>query len=44
MLTREGVHMNSTANMMMATGVLKGFGLDVKHVKTAADSWAVLVK
>ncbi len=44
MLTRDGVHMNPAGNMMMASGVLKGFGLDEKQIKKAADSWAVPVK
>lgn len=41
MLTRDGVHMNTAGNQMMAGGVLKAFGLDEQQLKKARDSWAV---
>jgi hypothetical protein len=38
-LTGDGVHMNPLGNMMMATGVLKGFGLSDEQLKKANDKW-----
>jgi lysophospholipase L1-like esterase len=39
MLTTDGVHMNPAGNQMMATGVLKGFGLDADRLRKAQESW-----
>ena len=39
-LTRDGVHMNPAGNEMMATGVLKGFGLSADQIAKAEKSWA----
>jgi lysophospholipase L1-like esterase len=39
-LTRDGVHMNALGNQMMATGVLKGFGLSEEQLKKAHEAWA----
>lgn len=39
-LTRDGVHMNAEGNTMMATGVLKAFGLDEAQLATAQKAWA----
>ncbi len=39
-LTRDGVHMNPAGNQMMATGVLKGFGLSAEQISKAQKSWA----
>jgi lysophospholipase L1-like esterase len=38
-LTGDGVHMNPLGDMMMATGVLKGFGLNEEQLKKAQDKW-----
>ncbi|HWE01546.1 MAG TPA: GDSL-type esterase/lipase family protein [Tepidisphaeraceae bacterium] len=38
-LTVDGVHMNALGNVMMATGVLKGFGLDEAQLHTAKEAW-----
>ena len=40
LLTSDGVHMNPEGNRMMATGVLKAFGLSTKQLKKAQDSWS----
>ena len=40
LLTSDGVHMNPEGNRMMATGVLKAFGLKAKQLKKAQDSWS----
>ena len=32
--------MNPEGNRMMATGVLKAFGLSAKQLKKAQDSWS----
>ena len=40
LLTSDGVHMNPAGNRMMATGVLKAFGLNAKQLKKAQDSWS----
>jgi lysophospholipase L1-like esterase len=39
MLTSDGVHMNPAGNQMMATGVLKGFGLSEAQIQKARDYW-----
>lgn len=39
LLTVDGVHMNAQGNVMMATGVLKAFGLNDAQLKKATDSW-----
>ena len=39
LLTSDGVHMNPAGNMMMATGVLKAFGLDADQLAKAQKSW-----
>jgi lysophospholipase L1-like esterase len=38
-LTGDGVHMNPAGNEMMATGVLKGMGLDAAEVTKAHAHW-----
>jgi hypothetical protein len=38
-LTADGVHMNPLGDMMMATGVLKAFGLTEEQLKKAQDKW-----
>jgi lysophospholipase L1-like esterase len=38
-LTGDGVHMNPAGNRMMATGVLKAFGLDDKQITKAEKGW-----
>ena len=35
LLTGDGVHMNPAGNVMMATGVLKGFGLSSEQIAKA---------
>jgi len=40
LLTSDGVHMNPEGNRMMASGVLKAFGLSAKQLKKAQDSWS----
>lgn len=40
LLTTDGVHMNPEGNKMMATGVLKAFGLDDEQIKKAQASWS----
>jgi len=39
MLTGDGVHPNAPGNMMMATGILKTFGLSDSQVAKAKDGW-----
>ena len=39
-LTGDGVHMNPAGNQMMATGVLKAFGLSAPQLEKAQLSWA----
>ena len=39
LLTSDGVHMNPRGNMMMAAGVLKGFGLEGAALAKAKDAW-----
>lgn len=38
--TRDGVHMNDAGNIMMATGVLKAFGLSDAQISNAHKAWA----
>ena len=38
-LTGDGVHMNPAGNQMMATGVLKAFGLTDAQLEKAKQSW-----
>ncbi len=38
-LTVDGVHMALAGNLMMATGVLKGFGLNDAEIGKAKDAW-----
>lgn len=38
-LTKDGVHMNPLGNRMMATGILKAFGLSDDQLKKAQDAW-----
>ena len=40
MLTSDGVHMNDAGNQMMATGVLKAFGLSEAQITKAEKAWA----
>ncbi len=39
LLTSDGVHMNPDGNKMMATGVLKSFGLSAEQLKKAQADW-----
>jgi lysophospholipase L1-like esterase len=39
LLTSDGVHMNPHGNMMMAAGVLRGFGLDDAQMTKAKEAW-----
>jgi lysophospholipase L1-like esterase len=39
-LTKDGVHMNPLGNQMMATGILKAFGLSDDQLKKAQEAWA----
>jgi lysophospholipase L1-like esterase len=39
LLTGDGVHMNPDGNMMMAIGVLKGFGLNEEQITKAQGAW-----
>lgn len=38
-LTRDGVHMNPFGNAMMATGILRAFGLDDQQIAKANARW-----
>ncbi|MEI8374142.1 MAG: GDSL-type esterase/lipase family protein [Planctomycetota bacterium] len=38
-LTSDGVHMNPAGNQMMATGVLKAFGLSAEQIEKSQKSW-----
>ena len=38
-LTADGVHMNPAGNQMMATGVLKGLGLNAAEIAKATSAW-----
>lgn len=40
LLTADGVHMNPAGNQMMATGVLKGFGLSAEQIAKAQKHWS----
>ena len=39
-LTGDGVHMNPLGNQMMATGVLKAFGLSEAQMQKAREAWS----
>lgn len=39
LLTYDGVHMGTYGNVMMATGVLKGFGLTAEQLAKARAAW-----
>jgi len=39
LLTSDGVHMNPFGNVMMASGVLRGFGLDEAQIAKATDAF-----
>lgn len=39
LLTTDGVHMNTAGNVMMATGVLKAFGLNDEQLAKAKKNW-----
>ena len=39
LLTSDGVHMNPFGNIMMASGVLRGFGLDEAQMSKAREAW-----
>ena len=39
-LTKDGVHMNDAGNVMMATGVLRAFGLNEAQMAKAQKTWA----
>ena len=39
LLTTDGVHMNAAGNVMMATGVLKAFGLNDEQLAKAKKNW-----
>jgi lysophospholipase L1-like esterase len=41
-LTADGVHMNTEGNKVMATGILKAFGLNEAEIKKARESWPPL--
>jgi lysophospholipase L1-like esterase len=41
-LTGDGVHMNGDGNKLMATGVLKAFGLDAAQLAKANEAWVEL--
>jgi lysophospholipase L1-like esterase len=43
LLTKDGVHMNPAGNKMMATGVLKAFGLNPEQLKKAQTSWKATI-
>jgi hypothetical protein len=38
-LTTDGVHMAFAGDVMMAVGVLKGFGLDAAQIAKAQEAW-----
>lgn len=40
MLTKEGIHMNPAGNKMMASGVLKAFGMNEEQLAKAQEAWA----
>ncbi|HLY10038.1 MAG TPA: SGNH/GDSL hydrolase family protein [Planctomycetota bacterium] len=39
LLTSDGVHMNPFGNVMMATGILRGFGLDDAQISKATEAF-----
>lgn len=39
LLTTDGVHMNTLGNIMMATGVLEGFGMSSDQLAAARKKW-----
>ena len=41
-LTVDGVHMNTEGNKVMATGILRAFGLSESEIKKAQESWPPL--
>jgi hypothetical protein len=41
-LTSDGVHMALAGNLVMAAGVLKGFGLDAAELAKAKDAWLAI--
>jgi lysophospholipase L1-like esterase len=41
-LTADGVHMRTEGNKLMATGILKAFGVDGAQMKKAEAQWAVM--
>ena len=38
-LTSDGVHMNPMGNLMMATGLMKSFGLSADQLKQVREAW-----
>lgn len=40
LLTGDGVHMNTAGNKMMATGVLRAFGLNAEQIAKAEQAWS----
>jgi len=42
-LTYDGVHMNAEGDQLMATGVLKAFGLSAEQIAKAKNSWVPLI-
>lgn len=38
-LTSDGVHMAAAGNLMMATGVIKGFGMNTEELTKAKNAW-----
>ena len=40
--TRDGVHMNTAGNKIMAAGVLQAFGFDAAQLTKAEEAWAPL--
>ena len=40
LLTGDGVHMNAAGNKMMATGVLRAFGLSAEQITKAETAWS----
>ncbi|MEO6908345.1 MAG: SGNH/GDSL hydrolase family protein [Abditibacteriaceae bacterium] len=43
-LTMDGVHPNAAGNIVMATGILRAFGLDDAQLKKAHDAWLDMPK
>ncbi len=44
LLTVDGVHMNPNGNVMMATGILKAFGLNEVQLQKAREAWLDIPK